>query len=112
MHPKTGDQVNRCVLSQKEPEEPARQGHGEVAELCEAAGTLLPVPELRDPPCYPCAEIQAHCDYFLKDMSGYILCGGFEYFGSYRANLGVIRARIGVTEWLAEWEGAEEGVKN
>ena len=41
MHPGTGDQVNRCFLSQKEPEEPARKGHGEVAELCEAAGDLL-----------------------------------------------------------------------
>ena len=44
MHPGTGDQVNRCFLSQKEPEEPARKCHGEVAELCKAAGDLLLVP--------------------------------------------------------------------
>jgi len=60
MHPGTGDQVDRCFLSQKEPEEPARKCHGEVAERCEAAGNLLLVPELRDLPRYPCAEILGH----------------------------------------------------
>ena len=60
MHPGTGDQVNRCFLSQKEPEEPAREGHGEVAELCESAGDLLLVPELHRLPRCPCAEILGH----------------------------------------------------
>ena len=101
MHPGTGDQVNRCVQSVKEPEEPAHERHGEVAERCDAAGDLLVVPGLRDLPRYPCAEIYAHGDYFKNDTAGYMLCGRFEYFGSYFGNPGVILGRMGVTERLA-----------
>ena len=39
--------MDRCFYSQKEPEEPARKRHGNVAELRDAAGDLLLVPELR-----------------------------------------------------------------
>jgi len=42
------------------------------------------------------------CDYSLNDISWYILCGGFEYFGSYWGNRGMIWARMGVTERLAD----------
>ncbi len=106
MHPKTGVQINRCFHSLKEPEETARKHHGNEAELRDAAGDLLFVPVLHDLPRYPCAEIYAHCDYFLNDTYGYILCGRFEYFGSYFGNLGILRARIRITWRLAEWEGA------
>jgi len=58
--PGTGDQVDRCIVSQKEPEEPAHKGHGKVTELRDAAGNLLFVPEPSRPPRYPCAEIQGH----------------------------------------------------
>ena len=63
MHPKTGVQIDRCFHSLKEPEEPAGQGHEDKAGLREAAGGLLGIPDLRDLPRYPCAEIQAHGDY-------------------------------------------------
>ena len=38
---------------------------------------------------------------FKNDMPGYMLCGRFEYFGSYFGNPGVIWGWMGVTEWLA-----------
>jgi len=63
MHPGSGDQIDRCFHSLKEPEEAAGQGHEDKAGLREAAGVLLWIPDLRDLPRYPCAEIQAHCDY-------------------------------------------------
>jgi hypothetical protein len=107
MYPGTGDQMDRCFLSLKEPEESARKCHGEVAELREAAGDLLFVPELHRRSRYLCAEIYAHCDYFFKDMAGYILCGRFEIIGSYWGNLGLVRARMGITGRLAEWAAAE-----
>jgi len=100
VHPGTGDQVNRCVLFVKEPEEPAHERHGEVAERCDAAGDLLLVPGLRDLPRYPCAEIQGHCDYFFKDTAGYIASDRFEYFGSYFGNPGVMWGRMSKAVWL------------
>ena len=109
MHPGTGVQIDRCFHSLKEAEEPARKHHGNEAELRDAAGDLLFVPVLRDLPRYPCAEIQAHCDYFLNDMYGYILCGRFEYFGSYLAKRGLIWGRMGITCGLAEWGSAGVG---
>jgi len=60
MHPGKGGQMNRCFHSLKEPEEPAHERHGEVAEFRDAAGDLLLVPGLRDLPRQPCAELQGH----------------------------------------------------
>jgi len=60
MHPGTGDQVNRCFFSLKEPEEAAHERHGDGAECCDAAGDLHLVPDLRDLPRCLCAEIQGH----------------------------------------------------
>jgi hypothetical protein len=45
---------------------------------------------------------------FKNDTAGYMLCGRFEYFGSYFGNPGVIRGRMDVTERLAE-SGSAEG---
>ncbi len=70
MHPGTGSQIDRCFHFLKEPEEPAHERHGEVAEPRDAAGDLLLVPGLRDLPRETCAEIQGHFDYPYKDKAG------------------------------------------
>ena len=70
MHPGTGDQMNRCFYSLKEPEEPAHERHGKVTEPRDTAGDLLFVPGLRDLSRETCAEIQGHFDYPYKDKAG------------------------------------------
>jgi len=60
MHPDTGDLIDWCFYSQKEPEKSAHKRHGDKAELREAAGDLFRVPDLPKLPRYPCAEILVH----------------------------------------------------
>lgn len=60
MYPGTVVQVDRCFLIRKEPEEPAGEGHEDGKDLCEAAGDLLLVPELRNLPRDLRAERNGH----------------------------------------------------
>ena len=104
MYPKTGDQVNRCFSSLKEPEEPAHKRHGNVAELRDAAGDLLFVPEpSRSFLVVRVQKSRLIVIIFYNDMSCYIPCGRFEYFGSYFGNRGLLCPRIGITCGLDEW---------
>ena len=88
MHPETGDQIDRCFYYLKEPEKSAHQRHGDIAELRDAAGDLFCVPDFRTSSLSVCRNPGSFLIISSKDMSGYKLCGRFEYFGSYFGNRG------------------------
>ena len=109
VHPKTGVQVDRCFFLLKKPEKSAGQGHEDKADLCEAAGSLLLVPDLRDLPRNLRAELREHSDYAKNDKAGYMLCGRFEKSGSYLRNPGLLWARIPTAKIPVRAAGRERG---
>lgn len=94
----------------KQAEESAHKRHGNVKEPGETVGHLLSLSHPPDFPRCPCAEIQCHCDYPLKDIRGYIPSVRFEKFGSYPAP----KQEFGdcITPKFAGWDPALDGREN